>query len=191
MPKANDTCIVCNAGKYRALQTDLEVETQDGTKVVVKDVPVFRCEACGDELIPASSHAYVDRIIAEQTEQLSKRDVKQLFDGFERTQAEVTADLGLGPKTLTRWLSGSQHPNRALGFYLRAVAEFPQVYAWIKNRTWKAQDTELSMNRDQRVPQRIFRYRDLEEAQQPVPTEIQANHASAFRRSVFSLRPAA
>jgi len=191
MPKATDTCIVCDAGKYLSIQKNLDIETQDGTHVVVPHVPVLRCDACGDEIVPPSSHSFVDRYVKDATEQLTKTDVQRLFTGLDRTQAAVTEDLGLGPKTLTRWISGSQHPNRAMGFYLRVMAEFPQVYTWVKNRTWKTQDAELAANRGSGINQQIYRYLDLEAVSAPLPLTPGANHAVAFRNSHRSVSAAA
>jgi YgiT-type zinc finger domain-containing protein len=137
MTKTNDACIACGEGKYVGFKKDLFIETEGGLQFQVPEVGMLRCDSCGDEIVPARSHKYVDNYVADRVEQLTPGDVRDLFGSIDNTQSAICEDLGLGTKTLGRWLSGEQHPNRAMGFYLRAMAEFPQVYCWVKARAWK------------------------------------------------------
>lgn len=127
----------CGAGHYVRVLRDFNLEDKDGHTVTIPQVATLRCDACEDEIVPAASHHYIERRMQEESEQLSPAEVRTIFESFNRTQATVCEDLGLGMKTLLRWLNGTQHPSRALGLYLRVAAEFPQVYEWIASRRWR------------------------------------------------------
>lgn len=139
MSKEGDSCILCGIGHYERILEDFNLEDKNGHEVRIPQVAVFKCTSCGDKVVPVASHNYIEKRAAEANEQLSPIDVQTLFKTLGRSQSEISEDLGLGSKTYGRWLSGSQHPSKALGFYLRIVAEFPQVYAWVANRAWKKQ----------------------------------------------------
>jgi YgiT-type zinc finger domain-containing protein len=113
MVKENQQCISCGAGHYSRVLQDITLDTQHGRKVTIPAVEVFKCSACGDEVIPAASHNYIDRRIADEDEQLSPADVRKSFDALGDSLTEISQTIGIGSKTPGRWHSGSQHPTKA------------------------------------------------------------------------------
>jgi hypothetical protein len=75
--------------------------------------------------------------IAEQTEQLTPRELEGIWERFNLDQTETSETLGLGGKTFHRWLKGTQYPSRSMGYYLRVLAEFPEAFEWLKERGWR------------------------------------------------------
>jgi len=48
--------------------------------------------------------------------------------------------LGLGSKTWMRWENGEQNISRSMGYFIRAMAKYPQVYQWVAQRGWRQQE---------------------------------------------------
>lgn len=130
-------CAACNESTYEEVEVCYETTAADGVRIVIPKVKLLRCPKCGDELIPPTSQAEIDRAIAEQTEQLSARELEQIADKFDLDQTQISEVLGLGGKTFHRWLKGTQYPSRSMGYYLRVLAEFPEAFSWLKERSWR------------------------------------------------------
>lgn len=129
-------CTACDAGHYEEVFVPYETTVADGTKIVIPKVKFLRCSKCGDELIPPETQREIDRAISEQTEQLSIRELELAAETFGLDQTEISEILGLGSKTFHRWLKGKQYPSRSMGFYIRILVEFPEVFEWLKERAW-------------------------------------------------------
>lgn len=56
-------CFECEAGIYRAFKTDYEVCLPD--KLVVKNVPMLKCDNCGDLVIDDDGNEFIDKQLNE------------------------------------------------------------------------------------------------------------------------------
>jgi DNA-binding transcriptional regulator YiaG len=106
-------------------------------KIVLPRVKLLRCSNCGDELLPPETQKQVDAAIAEQTEQLSPRELEAIWERLNLDQTQTAEVFGLGSKTFHRWINGTQYPSRSMGYYLRVLAEFPDALEWLKERGWR------------------------------------------------------
>jgi DNA-binding transcriptional regulator YiaG len=88
-------------------------------------------------VLSADAADAVDAAIAEQTEQLTPRELERIRDDLGVDQTEMSEILGLGGKTYHRWEKGNQVPSRSMGFYLRVLAEFPEAAVWLRKRGWR------------------------------------------------------
>lgn len=131
-------CPECEGGTVQAVVEDYKMVTSDGNTVIVPNVALERCDHCGVTLVPAKSSRYISEYEAQATEQLSKKELHAFFEQSDLTQKDYAEALGLGEKTFHRWLKGTQVVSRSMGYYLRAVDHFPEVFEWVKNRSWRA-----------------------------------------------------
>jgi putative zinc finger/helix-turn-helix YgiT family protein len=136
----DNLCPICGTGQLRPQQIDYTITLDDGNKVTTPNLQVEICDHCGEIAIPAKSSTLIDKTIAEQTEQLSPQELEHIRDGLNVDQTEMSEILGLGGKTYHRWEKGNQVPSRSMGYYLRILAEFPEVFEWLRARTWRKQN---------------------------------------------------
>ncbi len=134
---APETCLDCDQGCYEVVVEPYSCCGPDGNVVVVPDVKITRCTHCGEELIPAASCRYISRYVAEANEQLTKEELHAMLEASGLSQKDFAEAIGLGEKTFHRWLKGTQIASRSMGYYLRALAQFPEAFAWVKERGWR------------------------------------------------------
>lgn len=130
-------CDECDGGTLHSIIEDYDVLTQDGNKITVPGVKMIRCDKCGETTIPAASSRYISEFQAQATEQLTKKELHTFFEQSDLTQKDYAEALGLGEKTFHRWLKGTQVVSRSMGYYLRAMHHFPEVFEWVKQRDWR------------------------------------------------------
>lgn len=122
---------------FKEQRIDYTINVADGVKVVVPNLLVEVCEHCGEIVLSADASDAVDAAIAEQTEQLTVRELERIREDLDVDQTEMGEILGLGGKTYHRWEKSNQVPSRSMGYYLRVLAEFPEAFAWLRERGWK------------------------------------------------------
>ena len=144
-----EPCPSCGTGLLHPQRIDYTVTVTGDVKVTVTGLLVDACEHCGEVMLPAESVRIVDAAIAEQTEQLTPRELERIRERFEVDQTGMSEILGLGGKTYHRWERGNQVASRSMGYYLRVLEEFPEAFAWLRNRKWR------SRNRVAAVPTEI------------------------------------
>ena len=133
-------CPCCDTGYLREQRIDYPVDLADGVKVIVRDVPAEVCDHCGEIAFSADAAMTIDHAIAEQTEQLTPRELVRIREDIGVDQAGMSEMLGLGEKTYHRWEKGNQFPSRSMGFYLRVLKEFPEAVEWLRDRGWQRQN---------------------------------------------------
>lgn len=131
------TCCECGQGHYEEVFDRYETVAADDVKVLLPRVKLLRCSKCADELLPPETQKQVDAAIAEQTDQLSPRELETIWEQLNLDQTQAAEVFGLGSKTFHRWLNGTQYPSRSMGYYLRVLAEFPDALEWLKERRWR------------------------------------------------------
>jgi len=130
-------CDECDSGTVETVTEDYTIHSPDGNTIVVPGVEMHRCNQCGETLIPAASSRYISEFQARETEQLSPEALHAIFVRADMTQKEFAEALGLGEKTFHRWLKGTQVVSRSMGYYLRAMDQFPEGFSWVKSRGWR------------------------------------------------------
>jgi len=130
-------CPACDVGQIREQRIDYTVIAADGVRVIVPNLLLEVCDNCREIVLSADAATAVDAAIAEQTEQLTPRELERIRKDLGVDQTEMSEILGLGGKTYHRWEKGNQVPSRSMGYYLRALAEFPEAFAWLRERGWK------------------------------------------------------
>lgn len=183
--KIPETCFECEDGHYDVIIKPYEDRGPDGAIVTVPDVKVLCCSLCDDEIIPAESDRYISRFVAEANEQLTKAELFAMLEASGRTQKDFAETIGLGEKTFHRWLKGTQIASRSMGYYLRAITTFPEVFNWVEGRKWRTQMSKAPY-RIETVKNQSDRFRAL--ALEPVrPARPIHNPARGFSKVRVSI----
>lgn len=138
--KMPQNCFDCEKGHLFEIIQDYVDSGPDGASVVVPNVKMLRCTDCGEELIPAESSRYISSYVAEKNEQLTKAELYAMLVASGLSQKDYAEAIGLGEKTFHRWLKGTQIASRSMGYYLRAMKQFPEAFEWVKQRRWRDPD---------------------------------------------------
>ena len=173
--KIPEHCFECGSGRYEVVETDYQDTGSDGTTVVVPKVKILRCTACGEELIPAESDRYISRFVAEANDQLTKAQLFDLFHASGLNQMEFAEAIGLGEKTFHRWLKGTQVVSRSMGYYLRALQAFPEVFQWVRERRWRVPTRPMAQRMT--TGDESARFPALAEASRDLPSSCRTNPA--------------
>lgn len=130
-------CLDCDRGVCREVTEPYEVELPDGDSLTIPSLTMFRCKTCGELSIPAASARAIDAAILEYSDTVSVDFLKEFLTKFNLDQTEAAEALGLGAKTFHRWVRGTHRVSRSMGYFLRAMVEFPQAFEWIQQRGWR------------------------------------------------------
>ena len=133
----NINCFECESGICREITEPYEVQLPDGDCFTIPSLSIIRCDGCGEISIPAASAKVIDAAIVEYSETVSVEFLKSFLTKFNLDQTEASEALRLGGKTFHRWVRGTHRVSRSMGFFLRAMIEFPEAFEWIQNRRWR------------------------------------------------------
>jgi len=135
---AGQKCPICNKGTFGLVQADHSENVSEDNPILVKNIWLDQCDHCGEIIFPGETTHYIESVIAEQTEQLTPGELERIREDLgDLTQDEISEIMGLGIKTYHKWESGSQYPTRSMCYYIRILAEFPQIFDWLRQRSWR------------------------------------------------------
>ena len=130
-------CPCCEKGLLALCQVDYVATPQNETPITVKDVWVEKCPVCGEMVFPSESSDYIASVIAEETEQLTPVQLKEIRERLGVGQTKMSDILGLGDRTYHRWENGTQYPSRSMCYYIRTLGRFPTAFDWLSKREWR------------------------------------------------------
>ena len=79
----------------------------------------------------------MEKFVAEQNDQLTPLEIEDIRDQFGMSQIEMSRAIGVGDTVYGQWERGTQIPSRAMGYHLRTLKKFPEVFDYISTRAWK------------------------------------------------------
>jgi YgiT-type zinc finger domain-containing protein len=142
IPPSADLCTQCHEGKYQSVTKDYTLELRDGDQCTIANLAQIKCNQCGHLVLPWASALRVDRAVADHTEPVSAKFLKQTRLSLQPNMTLLAESLGLGSKTWMRWENGEQNMSRSMGYFIRAMAQFPEVYEWVADRGWRKDNAE-------------------------------------------------
>jgi len=193
---AGQTCPACRTGKFEFVQIDHTEDLAEDNPITIPDIWVDHCTHCGEIVFPGDTTAFIESVVAEQTEQLTPREIERVREDLGvATQDEMSEALGLGLKSYHKWESGKQYPTRSMSHYIRILAEFPQAFDWLRRRAWRnknrlarpqAQADVAAMFPDLASLGRVIGNRNATPVQRPA--EKRTNPALGLSRVAFVLK---
>ena len=97
--------------------------------VVVEDLPVDVCPACGNRVLGDAADDLLSRALRAAAGLLQPEEVRAGRERLGLTPAELADHLRVAPATLSRWESGGQIQQRGVDTLLRLYFKLPEVRA--------------------------------------------------------------
>ena len=141
-PAPRGVCTQCHEGTYQNMTKDYTVHLRDGDQCTIANLAQRRCNQCGHVVLPWASALRVDRAVADHTEPVNPDFLKTTRGQLQPNMTLLAESLGLGSKTWMRWENGEQNMSRSMGYFIRAMAQFPEVYEWVADRGWRQDEAE-------------------------------------------------
>ena len=136
-PAPRGVCTQCHEGTYQNMTKDYTVRLRDGDQCTIANLAQRKCNQCGHVVLPWASALRVDRAVADHTEPVNPDFLKTARGQLQPNMTLLAESLGLGSKTWMRWENGEQNMSRSMGYFIRAMAQFPEVYEWVADRGWR------------------------------------------------------
>ena len=136
-PAPRGVCTQCHEGTYQNMTKDYTVHLRDGDQCTIANLAQRKCNQCGHVVLPWASALRVDRAVADHTEPVNPDFLKTTRGQLQPNMTLLAESLGLGSKTWMRWENGEQNMSRSMGYFIRAMAQFPEVYEWVAERGWR------------------------------------------------------
>ena len=141
-PAPRGVCTQCHEGTYQNMTKDYTVHLRDGDQCTIANLAQRKCNQCGHVVLPWPSALRVDRAVADHTEPVTPEFLKTTRGQLQSNMTLLAESLGLGSKTWMRWENGEQNMSRSMGYFIRAMAQFPEVYEWVADRGWRQDEAE-------------------------------------------------
>ena len=114
-------CFECETGRLRTVYEDYRTTLPSGAEVMVPNVPMLRCDCCGDTVIGDDGNQKIDAWLNKVTNAITPNEVKTFLTKYGLTQREASSITGLGEKNISRWLSGHSRPSDSVSNFLRLL----------------------------------------------------------------------
>ena len=136
-PAPRGVCTQCHEGTYQNMTKDYTVHLRDGDQCTIANLAQRKCNQCGHVVLPWPSALRVDRAVADHTEPVTPEFLKTTRGQLHSNMTLLAESLGLGSNPWLRWENGEQNMSRSMGYFIRAMAQFPEVYEWVADRGWR------------------------------------------------------
>jgi hypothetical protein len=93
----------------------------------VTNLPVTRCESCGEVYYTQDSDDRIIAVLRERLWLLTPEQIRANLAALKLNQKEAAVALGVAPETLSRWLSGGLVQSRAMDNLMRAFFALEDV----------------------------------------------------------------
>ena len=132
-----EKCHGCDEGRLKNVTRDYKVMLPEGDSVTVANLSFRECSKCGDAVFPSAAAERIDQAVRDHTEPITPEELRKIRELLQTNKTLLAESLGLGSKTWIRWEAGDQAISRSMGYFIRAMARFPEVYRWVADREWR------------------------------------------------------
>lgn len=151
-------CPECETGHLVPFTRDEELDYDLGEgetiKVLIKDVPLERCDSCGMVASGPAAAKVEHEALCVAAGFLTPFEIKAIREKFGWSQQYLADLTGLGVATISRCERGRLLPNRSTDKMLRAIRDCPEFREYLKR--WLM--TKLSQPGATPIPvNRVFR----------------------------------
>lgn len=121
-------CAVCDSDRVKKIRRKFEARYNQ-MPVVVENVEMYRCEACGEEFFTPEQSRELSRQmknrVREEQGLLSPEQIVEIRKRLGLSQSDLEDLFGLGEKVVTRWETGRVVQGRTADVALRLLAMEP------------------------------------------------------------------
>jgi HTH-type transcriptional regulator/antitoxin HigA len=114
-------CFECEEGILLPVMEDhTTVHPKLGT-ITIPDVPMLRCDSCGDTVIGDDGNNRIDAFLNRALNVISPEEIQGFLDKYQLTQKRASELTGYGEKNISRWLTGRSRPSESVSNFLRVL----------------------------------------------------------------------
>jgi putative zinc finger/helix-turn-helix YgiT family protein len=139
---SKDICPTCRNATIRRVTRDYKVNLPDGQTSTVANLSFEECPECKDEFFSSEAMDRISDKVSAELDSLSSSDLKRIREKLQPNMTLLAESLGLGSKTWMRWENGEQNISRSMGYFIRTLSQFPEVYEWVADRGWRQDEAE-------------------------------------------------
>src|SRR6516162_2344127 len=159
-------CPVCREGELFAFNQTEEFDFDLGDEIVkvrAEDVPVKKCNKCGEEMSGPPAAKVRHEAICRAAGLLPPSEIKAIREQFDWSQQYLADLTGLGIATVSRLERGRHLQNRANDIILRALRDCPEFREYLEglltSKATKPDPLDQGINR---IRNQFPRLRDVE-----------------------------
>jgi putative zinc finger/helix-turn-helix YgiT family protein len=119
-PECKEGNLVEHTGEYESTYRDRNDRTH---RLRVPGVTWLECEKCGEAILDDRAMSIIEAARREALGLLSPEEIRGFRTSLQKSQGSMSALLGIGEKTYTRWESGAFIQSEAFDRYLRLLME--------------------------------------------------------------------
>ena len=131
-------CFECADGVMKPVIEDFKTTLNDLGKVIIPNVPMERCNLCGDTVIGAEGNRLIDDYLDQITQAITPEEIRNFLEKYNLTQKTASQITGLGEKNISRWLSGKMRPSTSVSNFLRLLLADEKAFERLKFKNWAA-----------------------------------------------------
>jgi len=128
-------CPECGKGQLFSFTQDEEFDFDLGgeiVKVCAKDVPVKKCDKCGEEMSGPAAATVRHEAICRAAGLMAPSEIKALRDKFGWSQQYLADLTDFGVATISRWERGRLLQNRGNNKVLQAIRDCPPFREYLE-----------------------------------------------------------
>lgn len=141
----NVPCFECEDGTLHAVVDDYKTTLPEHGEVIVPNVPMHRCDQCGDTVIGHEGNRVIDEYLNKITGAITPKEIQAFLDKYSINQKEAAEITGYGEKNISRWLRGHMRPSKSVSNNLRTLLASTEAFEILKGRNWNKQDVKISV----------------------------------------------
>jgi len=115
---SDQPCFECDNGVMLPIIEDYQTTLKDLGEVTVPNVPMERCNLCGDTVIGDQGNRLIDEHLDRITQAITPEEIRVFLGKYQLTQKSASQITGLGEKNISRWLSGKMRPSTSVSNFL-------------------------------------------------------------------------
>ena len=135
---ANSPCFECADGVMETVIEDFQTTPNDLGEIIIPNVPMERCNLCGDTVIGAEGNSIIDDHLDQITQAITPEELRHFLEKYNLTQKIASQITGLGEKNISRWLSGKMRPSTSVSNFLRLLLADEKAFERLKFKNWAA-----------------------------------------------------
>lgn len=145
-------CFECNEGMLEPVTLDYASHHPELGEFTVLDVPMAKCSACGDTVLPHEGHRKLDAYLDKALNVITPEEVQAFLSKYRLTQKEASYITGYGEKNISRWVTGRSRPSQSVSNFLRILVADESAFERLRAKNFDESETVLPFPVQEKQP---------------------------------------
>lgn len=130
-------CFECADGTLQPIVQDFKTTLPEGGEITVPDVPMHRCDRCGDLLLGDDGNRKIEAFLDKALNVISTDELEQFLRKYELTQKQASQITGYGEKNISRWVTGRLRPSESVSNFFRLLLADAEGFERLKQKNFQ------------------------------------------------------